>query len=124
MEITIISKKKKDYLLIETKAILVTTADLISQSQLLYDEIVKHDFKKALIDESDTRLPNDLIPYFDLVKNYVAEFPAEIRQLKIAIVTDKAYEVIANTWETLCASRGLNYCAFTSIGQAEEWLLG
>jgi hypothetical protein len=51
MEITIISKKKKDYLLIETKAILVTTADLISQSQLLYEEIVKHGLKYSLMNQ-------------------------------------------------------------------------
>lgn len=123
MEITITSQNKTDYLLIETKAVLVTTKDLISQSAMLYEKILKHSLKKILIDESETKLPNDLVPYFDLVKNYVAEFPPEIRQLTIAIVIAKEYKEIANSWETLCASRGLNYCTFTSIQEAEEWLL-
>lgn len=123
MEIAITSQKKRDYLFIETKAVLQTTEDLLKQSEMLYEEIAKYSFKKVLIDESETKLPKDLVPYFDLAKNYTAEFPPEIRRLKIAIVTAREYKEIAKSWESLCVSRGMNYCAFTSIGEAEEWLL-
>jgi hypothetical protein len=123
MEITITSQNRKDYLLIETKAIIETKEDLVSQSQLLYEEIAKHDFKKILVDQSETKLPNSLVPYFDLVKNYIEEFPPEIRQLKIASVVAKEYKEFADTWETICVSRGLNYFTFTSFLEAEKWLL-
>lgn len=123
MEISIKSHKKKDYLLIEAKATLETKEDLLSQSQMIFEEITKNGFKKILIEETETKFPIDLFPYFDLVKNYVEEFPHEIRQLKIAIVIAKEYKEIADSWETLCVSRGLNYHAFTSFGEAEQWLL-
>lgn len=98
MEITIASQNKTDYLLIETKAVLVTTDDLIRQSEMLYGEIAKHSFKRVLIDESETKLPTYLGPYFDLVKKYEVEFPVEIRQLKIAVVTAKEYNETAKSW--------------------------
>lgn len=123
MEITITAHEKKNYLLIETKANVETKEDLIRQSELLYDEISKHDFKKILVDETETTLPNDLIPYFDLVKNYVQDFPPEIRELKIATLIDKEYKEVSASWETLCRSRGLNYSSFTSFEEAEIWLL-
>ena len=123
MEISIIAYEKKEHLLIETKAILETNESLLTQSQMLYDEIAKHSFNKILIDERETVLPNDLVPYFDLVKNYIDEFPPEIRQLKIATVVAEEYKEFADTWETLCMSRGLSFNAFTSYDEAEQWLL-
>lgn len=123
MEITITSQAKRDYLFIETKAVLETTEDLINQSQRVFEEISKQHLKRILIDEPETKFPKDLVPYFDLVKNYIEEFPPEISQLKIAIVIAKEYIEIVNSWETICVSRGLNYCAFTSIQEAKKWLL-
>jgi hypothetical protein len=123
MEITITAHEKKDYLLIETKADIETKEDLIRQSEMLYDEISKHEFKKILIDELETKLPNDLVPYFDLVKNYVYDFPPEIRELKIATVIDKDFKEVSASWATICRSRGLNYSSFTSFEEAEQWLL-
>lgn len=123
MEISITATEKKDHLLIVTKAILETKENLFEQSQMLYDEIEKHGFKKILIDERETVLPVDLVPYFDLVKKYMDEFPPEIKQLKIATVVAEEYKEFAATWETLCMSRGLNFNGFTSYDKAEEWLL-
>ncbi|MEO8819740.1 MAG: hypothetical protein ABI267_10210 [Ginsengibacter sp.] len=123
MEISITSHEKKNYLLIETKANVETKEDLIRQSELLYDEIAKHDFKKILVDETETTLPNELTSYFDLVKNYVQDFPPEIRELKIATVIDKKFKEVSASWETLCRSRGLNYSSFTSFDDAEIWLM-
>ncbi len=123
MEISIISHEKKDHLLIVTIATLDTKEKLLVQSQRLYEEITKHGFKKIIIDERETILPNDLVPYFDLVKNYIDEFPPEIRELKIATVVAEEYREFAATWETLCMSRGLNFNGFTSYDEAERWLL-
>jgi len=123
MEISIISHEKKDHLLIETVATLDTKEKLLAQSQRLYEEIAKHGFKKIIIDERETTLPVDLVPYFDLVKNYINEFPPEIRELKIATVVAEEYKEYAATWETLCMSRGLNFNGFTSYDKALQWLL-
>ena len=123
MEISIIPHEKKEHLLIVTKATLETKEKLLAQSQRLYEEIAKHGFKKIIIDERETILPDDVVPYFDLVKNYIDEFPPEIRELKIATVVAEEYKEFADTWETLCMSRGLNFNGFTSYDEAEEWLL-
>ena len=123
MEISITSQSKKEYLLIETKANVQSREDLIEQSKLLYQEIVKHNFKKILVDERETQLPINLYAFFDLVKGYVEEFPTSIHDLKIAIVVTLEYKEVADTWETLCLSRKLNNCAFTSLEDAEKWLL-
>jgi len=51
MEITITTQNRNDYLLVETQAYIETKEELIEQSKLLYQEFVKHSFKKILIDE-------------------------------------------------------------------------
>lgn len=123
MEISITSQSKKDYLLIETKANIESKEKLMKQSQLIYEEIIKHPFKKILIDERETQLPISLYAFFDLVKGYVDDFPPEIHDLKIATVVALEYKEVAATWETLCVSRKLNYFDFTSLEDAEKWLL-
>jgi hypothetical protein len=123
MEITIKIENKRDYLLIETKATIETREDLMEQSKVLYEEFVKHPFKKILVDERQTHLPEDIYAFFDLVKGYAQDFPATIREYKIAVVVAPQYKEMADTWETLCISRKLNNCAFTSLEKAEKWLL-
>ena len=123
MEISITSQSKKDYLLIETKANIESKEQLLKQSQLIYEEIIKHDFKKILVDERETQLPINLYAFFDLVKEYVENFPPEIHDLKIATVVAKEYWEMIASWETLCVSRKLNYFGFTSLEDAEKWLL-
>jgi hypothetical protein len=123
MEITIKIENKRDYLLIETKANIETREDLMEQSKVLYEEFVKHPFKKILVDERQTHLPDNIYAFFDLVKGYAEDFPATIREYKIAVVVAPQYKEMADTWETLCISRKLNNCAFTSLEKAEKWLL-
>lgn len=122
MEITITSQSKSSYLLIETKAHIDTKEDLMEQSKLLYDEFEKYPFKKILIDERQTHLPDDIYAFFDLVKGYVEDFPATISDYKVAVVVAPQYKQMADTWETLCISRKLNNCAFTSLKEATKWL--
>ena len=124
MNITITSQNKKEYLLIESKGLIKTKEDLFMHSRMINDEIMKHDSKKILINEPETHFPLELFPYFGLVKEYVDNFPPEIRFLKIAIVVSDEYKEVADSWETLCVSRGLQYFAFTSFQEASDWLLG
>ena len=59
----------------------------------------------------------------ELTKHYIDNFPPEIRLLKIAVVTSKEFKEVAETWESLCVSRGFRYNAFTSFEEAEDWLI-
>jgi len=124
MDLTITSQKKEEYLLIESKGSLKTKDDLLRHSQMIYEEIIKHDFHKILINEPETHFPLELFPYFNLVKEYIDNFPPEIRYLKIAVVVSGEYTQVAESWETLCVSRGLQYFVFTSFKEASNWLLG
>ncbi len=123
MNIEITSRPETGYLLVESKGELYTREDLIRQSQLIHDEIVKHKARRVLVYEPQTRFPVDLFPYYELVKFYLDNFKGDIRQNRIAIVIGEEYEKMARFWETVCINRGLQYFAFTSLKKAQEWLL-
>lgn len=118
MNVTLTAYPKEEYLLIESKGTIETMEGLLAHSQTVWEKIHNHNFKKVLINDSETTLPLDLVPYFNLVKNYADHFPPEIFDVKIAIVVSKAYYEVISSWETLCQSRGLQYYAFTSLEDA------
>lgn len=118
MNVTLTSYPKGDYLLIESKGSIETMEELLAHSQMIWEEINTHEFRKILVDEPETVLPLDIILYFNLVKSYVDNFPPEIYDVKIAIVVSEAYFEMISSWETLCQSRGLQYFAFTSLEDA------
>lgn len=122
MNITITSQNKEEYLLIESKGDVETKEDLIRHCDLVFEEISKYDAKKILIYEPETTFPLEIYPYFDLVKHYTETFPPDIKSLKIAAVLAKEFREIAETWETLCVSRGFDYFVFTSFQEAENWI--
>lgn len=123
MNIVITSRPEPYYLLVESKGEMFTKGDLIKQSQLIHQEIVKHKAKKILVNEPDTKFPLDLFPYYELVQFYLDHFPGDIRLNKIAIVISEEYEKMARFWETVCINRGLQYFAFTSFQKAHDWLV-
>ncbi|MEO6705594.1 MAG: hypothetical protein ABIN04_07075 [Ginsengibacter sp.] len=118
MSVTITTYPKEEYLLIESKGIIETMEELLAHSQLIWDKIHNQNFKKVLINEPEIILPQNLILYFNLVKNYVDHFPPEIFDVKIAVVFPVDYKEVISSWETLCQSRGLNYFVFTSYEDA------
>lgn len=123
MDLTITSHPKEHYLLIESKGKLNTSEDLLVQSQLVFAEIIKYDYKKILLNETKTELPLNLAPYFDLVKNYSESVKPEVRTVKVVVVVSKRYKEVVSSWETICHSRGLHFYIFTSFKKAEKYLL-
>jgi hypothetical protein len=123
MQLTITSQDKGDYLLIECTGSLQTKEELFMHSQSLFDEIMKHGATRILIDDIETHFPLELFPYFGLVQGYVENYPPEIRALLIGVVVAPEYKEVAESWEALCISRGLQFYAFTSMEEASEWLL-
>jgi hypothetical protein len=86
MEISISAKKKKDYLLIVSKGRLSVAADLLAHATMMYREIIKYDLDKVLLELTGTVLPQSLFAYYDLVNFYVANLPAKLRSLKMAVI--------------------------------------
>ena len=121
---TITSEERKDYLLIVSKANLVTKEDLFKQAEAIYAEIVKNKKQKILIEQTETSFPLNLLSYTDLVTYYQDHLPPEVRYLKIAIVISKKYESVGNFWETFCNNRAFQYLAFTDLQKAHSWLTG
>lgn len=123
MDLTITSQNKDGYLLIECKGDIQTKKELLMHSQLLFNEIMKNNAQRVLVNDIETHLPIDLFPYFGLVREYAENYPPEIRSLIIAVVVAADYKEVAESWETLCVSRGLQFYAFTSLEEATGWLL-
>ncbi len=123
MNITVTSANQSEYLLLESKGMAVSKEDLIKHCELVFKEILKHNCDKILINEPHTDFSLELTDYFDLVRNYVSTLPPETRKLKIAAVVAPQYREVAETWESLCVSRGFTYFAFICFDKAKEWLL-
>jgi hypothetical protein len=123
IEIILESQNKGEYLLITSKGTLNTKEELVTHSQMVFDEIIKHGATHVLVNNVKTHFPVELFPYFGLVKGYAEDYPPEIRALQIAVVTAPEYKEVAASWETLCQSRGLHFYAFTSLEDARAWLL-
>jgi hypothetical protein len=121
---TITSESNADYLLIRSVASLKDENDLIQHAMLVFDEYKKHDNKKVVLDGLATEFPSDLFPYYDLVQFYMEKFPPEVRDITLACIISPEYTRIGKFWETVSNNRGFKYRAFTSLREAEEWLMG
>lgn len=123
MDITITSANTDDYLLINSAGVIKNKDDLFKHATLVYDEFVKQDKQKILIDNRKTLLPPDLFSYYEQVKYFSETFPSRIRLVKIAVVVSPEYAEIGKFWETVCVNRGFQYFVFTSLQEAHRWLL-
>ena len=90
MNVTLTTYPKEGYLLIESKGVIETMEELLAHSQMIWEEIQHHSFEKILINEPEIILPQNLVLYFNLVKNYVANFPPGIYDVKIVVVFPKS----------------------------------
>ncbi len=120
---TISSVNNDDYLLIRSVAVLENEDDLIKHAMLVYEEYKKYGNKKVVLDGLATEFPADLFPYYDLVQFYIEKLPPEIREIKLACIISPEYRRTGKFWETVSNNRGFKYCAFTSLREAEEWLM-
>lgn len=120
---TITSQNNADYLLIRSVASLKNENDLIQHAILVFDEYKKYGNKKVVLDGLETGFPSDLFPYYDLVQFYIEKFPPEVREIKLACVISPEYTRIGKFWETTSNNRGFRYRAFTSLREAEEWIM-
>lgn len=123
MNIEINIRVTPEYLLVESKGEIKSENDLQEHCKIIFDEILRHDKKKVLINETDTTFPNEILMYYNLVNFYINNFPPRIKTLKIATVLCKDYKEIGDFWETVCVNQGLTFFAFTTLEEAHEWLV-
>jgi hypothetical protein len=120
---TITSDNNSEYLLISSVGSLQDESQLFKHARLIYNEVKKHNNKRILLDALATEFPSDLFAYYDLVQFYIAELPPEIKELRLACVISPAYSNVGKFWQTASNNRGFQYRAFTSVREAEEWLI-
>ena len=123
MSLTITSELKQDYLLIVSKGTLETVEDLLLQTEMVQTEVLKYNSIKVLIDNTETILPLDLTPYFDLVKKYSKSIRPELRNVQLAVLVLDKYKEVGLSWETISQSLDLKFHIFTSYKVAEAFLL-
>ena len=123
MNFTITSQPKDQYLFIECKGVIQSHEDLVAQADLVQREILKYHFKKIIVYEPETKLPVDLIPYFNLVEDYKSRNTKNLLSLKIAVVVAEEYNAAVSSWEAICQSKGLQFFVFTSLTEATDFLL-
>jgi hypothetical protein len=123
MDIKITTEVRQDYLYIECKGEVTSAEELVTQSNLLYEEVLKYDIQKVLLYEMEMDFPSGLSAYLNLVNHYMDNFVLEVKNIKIAVVLKEKYKEIGDFWETVCINRGFQYHAFTDFDKAEQWIL-
>lgn len=119
----ITAENNTEYLLIRSTGNLEDESDLFMHAGLVYDEFKKYNNKRIILDALATEFPSDLFAYYDLVQFYIEKLPPEIRQLKLACVISPEYSNVGKFWQTVSNNRGFKYRAFTSVREAEEWVM-
>lgn len=122
MAVKVTSQPKDGYVLIESTGTIENAEELLLQADLIYEEIERYEFLNVLVYEPELKLPDDLTPYFDLVKKYAQSDKKVIREIKMAVVVADRYKEVGASWETISQSLGLKFYMFTSMKEAEECL--
>ncbi len=123
MNLKITSTEKEGYLLIKVTGDVVTDEDLLTHSHLLYTEAKKYNHTNLLLEQTGAHFPKKIFSYLELVKHYQVDFPDDITGLKVASVVLPEYKELGNFWETASINRGFQFYIFTSVEEAENFLL-
>ncbi len=122
MTIKISSSVEADYLLVTASGNVSNLDDMTELTMQIYQEIVSSTKQKVLVDQREYVPPDTLVWQADLVKYYSKDFPIELRQLKIAIVTAIENRSTADFFETYAVNRGYNVKVFYSMDEAQEYI--
>jgi hypothetical protein len=118
------SSLEADYLLIKVSGRVADVNDMKLLTRQIYDEIMRYDSKKIVIDQRESQPLDSLVSQVELVEFYSEEFPVEARYLELAIVTDSKNEKIASFWETYAHNRGYHFRVFYSMDDALKFIGG
>ncbi len=122
MKLTLSSKIENDYLIVEASGSIADIEEYKLLVKRYYDEIMKYDIKKIILDESKMQYPKSLVLQRDIVEHYSVGSSKAPRLWKLACVVDRNMIDIAKFWEFNATQRGCNHKAFDSIEEARAWM--
>jgi hypothetical protein len=125
MDVTMSSNLENDYLFIEVQGNIVDSEEHKLLTKRFYNEIVKYDAQKIIVDVSKMTFPASLQFHNDIVKFYTEELPSRIRLWKIAVVDETNYREIGKYWQFKVNQSGFDkYEVFSSIEEARMFITG
>ena len=122
MILTLSTKQENDYLIVESSGSIANIEEYKLLVSRYYNEIMKYDIKKIILDESKMQYPKSLELQSDIVKHYSGGLFEEFRLWKLACVVDRNIIDIAKFWEFNATQRGYYHKAFDSMEEAKAWI--
>ncbi len=124
MNISVSSSIENDYVLIEATATILNVTEYKLLMSKFFEEIVKYDMTKVLVDMRKVQFPVSLEQASESVSFIFETLPEVIKKWKIAGVVTPSIKPIADFWEFKAKQNGLNYNVFSSIEKARFHILG
>ena len=122
MPVEISAQQHQEYLLIRASGVLENLEALKDFSVQLYEQAIKYDTQKVVIDEMQLQLTNSITDQVELIQYYTQNLPAEIRNYKVAVAVDPQYRDIAEFWNLYGTNRGYRWQGFTALEKAIDWI--
>jgi len=122
MKLALSSKQENDYLIVEASGSIADIKEYKLVAKRYYEEIMKYDIKRIIIDETKMKYPIRLVLQSDIVEHYSVRSPEEFRFWKLACVVDINFIEIAKFREFKATQSGYNHKAFESIEEARAWI--
>ena len=108
MDVSISSKTEHDYLLIETRGVILDSDEHKQLTLQFYNEIVKYNSEKIIIDVSKITFPKSLEFHSYIVEFYKEELPEEVKLWRIAVIDTSNYRELGKYWEYKANNNGYN----------------
>jgi hypothetical protein len=121
MSTKVISELHDDYLLLTGSGSISTIDEYESLTEQYVTEALKFDEKTIILDETSLQFAPSLLLQSDVVQLYV-NFPDEIAESKVAVVSNKESIVFQKYWEYSANKAGYNYKVFSSMDEALEFI--
>ena len=122
MKYIVSSHAKTDFLLIKTSGNVDNYDDDKHLANEVYEETMKHDFRKVLLDHRETDFTSSVTNQTQLIKYYSEELHFDIRLFRVAVVANEKSKETADFWEVYANNRGFNYKVFYAMEPAFEFL--
>ena len=122
VNVLITSNIENDYLLIKASCRVNDLTDYNFLMNKFYEEIMKYEKRKVLVDMREVKYPVSPMLATDSVSYVSKTFSNEIKVLKIAGVVSSNFKVIADFWEFQAIENGMDYKVFTSIEEAHNYM--
>ena len=122
MKLILSSKQENDYLVVGASGSIADIEEYKLVEKRYYEEIMKYDIKKIIIDKTKMLYPKSLVLQSEIVDHYSVGSPETFRLWKLACVVYRNFMDIAKFWEFKATQSGYNHKTFDSIEEARAWI--